>query len=196
MLTQARGTALFIAQSILRPADTGAIVPSSKSLADLYVRAAQLPGARSVVEIGSGTGTITAAIMKSIPRDTVFFSIEINAHFVSATRAHVPGAIVYHDSADTIARYLSVHDITMCDRVLSGLPWTLFDEEKQKTILQAVYDALEPNGIFVTMAYVHGARLSAGRRLHSILRSTFSTVTKTRVVWNNVPPAFLYVCVK
>ena len=82
------------------------------------------------------------------------------------------------------------------DVVISGLPFAIFPEELQEKILQGVLRSLVPGGTFATFAYLQGVILPAGVRFRKKLESTFPEVTTSQIVWNNMPPAFVYRCRK
>ena len=77
---------------------------------------------------------------------------------------------------------------------MSGLPWALFDDVTQASILDQVAAVIGPDGVFATFAYRHGMALAAARRFRSTLQATFAEVRITPTVWRNMPPAFVYVC--
>jgi len=56
--------------------------------------------------------------------------------------------------------------------------------------------SIPPGGRFSTFTYLHASWLRAAHRFRDLLGQTFSTVTTTRVVWRNFPPAFAYRCTK
>jgi phospholipid N-methyltransferase len=80
------------------------------------------------------------------------------------------------------------------DCIVSGLPWAVFSSELQLRLLAAIRDALRSGGTFATFAYLHAAWLPAARRFREHLTSHFETVEESRVVWRNLPPAFVYRC--
>jgi len=128
--------------------------------------------------------------------DCVFFSIEINANFVKETNDRCPNAIVYHDSAENIKKYLDKHNKKNCDCIISGLPWAGFDKKLQNKLLDTAYDSLEEEGVFLTFAYIQGLLLPNGKNFKKLLKNKFRTVKKTKIVWLNLPPAFVYHCKK
>jgi phospholipid N-methyltransferase len=183
----------FLAPFLSSPAQTGAIAASSRALAQLAVDAANLhPGVSSVVELGSGTGVFTAAILRKIDHGAVFMAIEINPAFVRETRRNCPGATVYEGSALMVGEFLERHGLSQCDRIVCGLPWAVFSKHSQVALLAASYEALKPGGRFVTFAYLHGLALPQGLHFRRLLQQRFSYVTTTRTVWRNLPPAFVY----
>lgn len=186
----------FIYEFITNPTATGALVPSSENLALMMVKTASLTMADAIVELGPGTGVFTEKILERITPGKVFFALEINPSFVTATKKRCPEAVVYQDSASRMAEYLRIHGAEYCDCVISGLPWATFDQGLQDEILLAVVESLRPGGEFLTFAYLQGLALPAGRRFRKLLESRFSKVTKTSTIWRNCPPAFVYHCIR
>jgi phosphatidylethanolamine/phosphatidyl-N-methylethanolamine N-methyltransferase len=62
--------------------------------------------------------------------------------------------------------------------------------------LDEMMKALKPGGRFVTFAYLHGLLLPSAQRFADLLPQYFSSVTKSDIVWLNLPPAFVYRCVR
>lgn len=186
----------FTKEFILSPKKTGAIAPSSSELATTITDIANLAMADTVVEFGSGTGVFTERILENIGDDTIFFALEINPFFVKKTQQRCPEAIVYQDWASNVKQYLEEHGRTHCDCIVSGLPWTLFDEDEQNELLKVISDSLSPDGTFVSFTYLGGNLSPGGRRFKKHLHRHFSSISKSRMVWNNLPPAFVYACSK
>ena len=186
----------FLKNFILHPNRTGAIAPSTQGLAELITDSADLSNARVVVELGPGTGVFTEQILQKIPKDGTFLAIEANADFAQTTRARCPAAVVQHDSAVNLKSLLEQTGFSHCDRIVSGLPWASFPDELQDKLLAAIDESLASGGRFLTFAYVFGIFLPAGRKFKKKLERVFRHVQMTRVVWLNLPPAFVYVAQK
>ena len=182
----------FLKQFVLHTAKTGAVAPSSEGLADLITETAGLHSASAVIEFGAGTGIFTEKILQKISDETRFFALEINPDFVKATRKRCPEAVVYQDSAANAKKYLDELGINECDCIICGLPWAAFSEELQNELLDTIIDVLKPGGKFLTFAYLQGLLLPAGMRFKKKLSTRFNSVTKTRTIWLNFPPAFVY----
>ena len=182
----------FLKQFVLHTAKTGAVAPSSEGLADLITETAGLHSASAVIEFGAGTGIFTEKILQKISDETRFFALEINPDFVKATRKRCPEAVVYQDSAANAKKYLGELGINECDCIICGLPWAAFSEELQNELLDTIIDVLKPGGKFLTFAYLQGLLLPAGMRFKKKLSTRFNSVTKTRTIWLNFPPAFVY----
>ncbi len=186
----------FLKQCIVAPRTTGAIAPSSKALGRCVAEAAELDRASVVVEFGPGTGVLTEVILERLPEGAVFFAIEINEEFVKILHKRFPNLQVFHDTAANTRIYLNQLGLDGCDCVLSGLPWSLFEEPLQDQLLDAILDVLRPGGRFVTFTYAISPFTSGGKRFRRKLSERFARVKKTRVVWRNFPPAFAYCAAK
>jgi len=188
--------ATFIKQAVLSRKTTGAVVPSSSKLSKAIVKYSNIPKSKVVVELGAGTGVITKQIVKKLNSDTTFFAVELNEQFAEITRECCPGATIHNGCATEIAKFLGLHGHTHCDTIISGLPWASFPHALQRNILKSVTSSLAPGGEFITFAYLGANYLPAGKRIRRLLEKNFSRVDKTKVIWQNVPPAFIYHCVK
>ena len=176
---------------------TGAVGPSSRWLAEEVTEHANLRDSDVIVEFGPGTGVFTEVIARKAREDAHFIAVEINPEFAEATRRRCPGVKVITGSAGETSRFLSEDGFDHCDVIVSGLPWTVFPESLQDTILDAAYAALRPGGRFVTFAYTLSPLFESGRRFfHGKLPSKFESVTRSKAIWKNIPPAHVYICDK
>ena len=183
----------FFKEFIRNPGFTGAIASSSEELAELITDQAKLKDKKLILELGSGTGIFTEKIMNKKNKCSHFIVLEINPHFVNETKLRVPTALVYHDSAVNIKKYIKGKK---ADCIISGLPLANFNSELQDELLNSIVSSLKPNGIFLTFAYLPGAALASGRRFKQKIGSKFKEVKTTRIVWKNLFPAFVYVARK
>ena len=184
----------FIKQFVTAPRKVGAILPSSRFLAERVVDEAKVRQASVVVEWGPGTGAITSAVLDRLPHDATFFAMEITPQFVEAMQVRFPDVTVHHDSAENTRLYLERRGLHSCDSIVSGLPWTSFTDELQDSLLSTLVDALRPGGLFVTYTYIMSPWMPGGRKFRRKITERFSRVHTTPFVWCNVPPAYLYVC--
>ena len=171
--------ARFLAAFVRRPFDTGAITPSSTHLARVIVDQMGIAEANTVVELGPGTGVFTKVIQDQLKPGARF-----------------PGVQVVNDSVENLAHHLKAAGRHEVDTTISGLPWAAFSPGRQRILLDAAVDALRPGGRFATFGYSHAAWLPTGRKFRELLRSRFQHVETSKVVWRNMPPAFVYRCRK
>jgi len=103
---------------------------------------------------------------------------------------------VFEGSAANVKKYLGQFARKDCDRIVSGLSWASFSDDLQSTILNAAFDSLKKGGKFLTFAHYPFSKLPRGKRFKYKLLNLFSEVRVSKIVWSNLPPAFVYVCVK
>jgi len=183
-------------QFLRKPLTTGAICASSPYLARQMVSCIGLEDAGVVVELGPGTGAITGKILETMPSAGTFFAVELNESVLPVFRRRFPGRTVYNESASNLPRLLSSQGLSHADVILSGLPWASFSDGLQNELLGAILEALPDGGSFATFAYIQGTVLPAGIRFRRKLNDYFRRVETSRVVWRNIPPAFVYRCWK
>ena len=186
----------ILVQFLRKPLTTGAVCPSSRELSRTMTRCIHIEEARTIVELGPGTGAITGAILAAMNPEADFFAVELNEAVIPAFRRRFPNVRLYHDSAANLAAIMRRQSIPRADVILSGLPWASFPDHLQEEILHAILEALPSGGYFTTFAYLQGTWLPTGMKFRRRLEKYFSHVEKSRIVWGNIPPAFVYRCRK
>ncbi|WP_211225512.1 class I SAM-dependent methyltransferase [Amycolatopsis nigrescens] len=194
MTSTAQDLRTFVSAAARRPAVIGAIAPSSATLADRLASVVPSFGLPTVVELGPGTGSVSAAIARRLPEGGRQLAVEIDPELVEYLRRTRPELEVSYGDAADLRALLAVHGVGRVDAVVSGLPWALVGTGRQERILAEVTGALTPDGTFTTFAYLHALPLAPARRFRALLRSLFDEVLVTSVVWRNTPPAISYVC--
>jgi phospholipid N-methyltransferase len=188
---------LHLLKAFLRnPTRIGAILPSSPALARMMVADIGLDAATGVAEIGPGTGPFTAELLRILPADCHFFTIERDAKIHDEFSRRFPAVRSHCRCASELPDILHEEGIDGVDVMISGLPWAAFPATLQTEILGAVVAAMRPGGRFATFAYLQGLMLPAGRRFRQRLHEHFCEVRTSPVVWRNVPPALVYRCRK
>ena len=184
----------FFAALLRKPGQIGAVAPSSPSLAGVIASVVPTAGAPVVVELGPGTGAVTTAIDARLDPGARHLAVELDPRMAGFLRQAHPGLEVVEGDAAKLQSLLEERGVEHADAVVSGLPWALFDDVTQASILSQVAAVIGPDGVFATFAYRHGMALAAARRFRRTLHATFAEVRLTPTVWRNMPPAFVYVC--
>jgi len=184
----------FLQEFFLNPGATGAIAPSSESLAKEMVRDLGLEQATAVLEYGPGTGAFTPHILSEISASCKFVAIELNPRFAEEFRSRFPQVTLYKGSVAEAREICNRYNISMADAIVSGLPWATFAPSVQQTLLREMMRVLRPGGRFVTFGYVHSQVLPPARNFARVLPAYFSEIRRSRIVWPNLPPAFVYRC--
>lgn len=173
---------LFLKQAASRPREVVALAPSSRALAARMAEAVP-DGPGNVIELGAGTGRITAALLEAgVPVGAVH-CFEINSAFCDHLRCRHPGLNVFQDRAER----LGLHGIRDVKAVVSGLPLLSMDEGAQQAIVGAAFRHLRPGGLFIQFTY--GAIPPVRRAVREELSLGW---TRSGTVWANVPPATSY----
>lgn len=184
----------FLGAWVRNPARVGAVWPSSSRLSTKLARVAPGHGAPVVVELGPGTGAVTAEVVRRLAPDGRHLAVELDPAMARYLQGRHPGVEVVNGDAAKLTELLAERDVTRVDAVISGLPWSLFDRTTQRAILHQVVEVTGGTGAFATFAYSHTLPMASARRFRATLQETFDEVVMTRTVWRNVPPAFCYLC--
>lgn len=184
----------FLAQAARKPSLVGAVAPSSPGLAREMAGVVPTSGSPVVVELGPGTGALSAAVAERLPAGGRHVAIELDAGMVRHLRAELPWLEVIQGDAAELKTLLREAGIESVDAVVSGLPWSIFSGQAQGRILDEVGRVLTPSGAFTTFAYLHALGMSGAKLFRRRLDVAFDEVLTTRTVWRNVPPARTYVC--
>jgi phospholipid N-methyltransferase len=175
---------VFFRSWLRDPFNVASVAPSSRWLARLMATGLE-PGAR-VVELGAGTGTLTAAILDRGVDPKDLFLVEQHGDFVAVLRQRFPGATVVQADAAAITDQLGALRGRV-DYVISGLPILWFNREKKIQILEEAFALLQAQGRFQQFTYLGrppvGGRLLAGLGLRASLLG---------IAPMNLPPAFVY----
>lgn len=188
--------ATFFHQFIRNWKTVGAVAPSSPALAARMMESAEVQKARHILELGPGTGAFTEAIQNVRPKDSSYLGIEINATFAKKLEARFPQMSFAVAGAQEFDFPAYLKDREPIDVIVSGLPWTAFPHSLQEAILGNVLPHLAPGGRFATFAYYGFHQLPSGQRFRQLLHQKLPGVDSSRVVWANVPPAFIYIARK
>ena len=188
------GLSTFRRAAVRHPQRIGAISPSSTQLAALLASVVPTAGEPVVIELGPGTGAVSSVITARLPHDARHLAVELDPAMAAFLRHHHEGVEVINADARDLRELLAEAQIVRVAAVVSGLPWSLFDSGSQERILQQVADAIGPDGVFTTFAYAHARALPTARSFRRALERTFDDVQISRIVWQNLPPAFSYIC--
>ncbi|WP_345421924.1 class I SAM-dependent methyltransferase [Pseudonocardia xishanensis] len=184
----------FLAAAVRRPGQIGAVFPSSPRLAGLLASVVPSHGAPVVVELGPGSGSVSAPIADRLPAGGRHLAVELDPALAAYLRRSRPGMEVVDGDARELTSLLAAREAGRVDAVVSGLPWSLFGQADQRAILAQVSAVIGGEGAFTTFAYTHTLAMSSARRFRRLLHEAFDEVVITRTVWRNVPPAYAYVC--
>jgi phosphatidylethanolamine/phosphatidyl-N-methylethanolamine N-methyltransferase len=186
---------LLFTQALLRsPREVGAIAPSSFVLGDRLAAVVPRRDDAVIVELGAGTGVVTARIERRRSPASTFLAFERNPTLAMEVKRQAPRADVIADDARKLQSHLEERGLTTVDAIVCGLPWANFTTEEQSELLGVITNVLGAGGVFTTFAYVHALVLPQARQFRDALAARFDEVLPTRAVLRNLPPAITYAC--
>jgi phospholipid N-methyltransferase len=174
----------FIKGFLQSPQQVGSVIPSSRFLERRVVELAETRRAATVIELGSGTGGTTRAILQSMGAYANLVSIEINPMFREfIQRIDDPRLISHLGNAANLREIMDQYQLTSADAVISGIPFSTIHPTIATQILNAIYSVLTPGGRFV--AY------QVRRRVETLCRPIFGPA-RVAVELFNIPPVWVY----
>ncbi len=168
---------------------SGTIMPSSRILVKKILGYIDFSKANVIVELGPGNGVFTEQILKKLNKNATLICFEIDPTFYAHLKAIKHSQlIVLNTSAEFISLELKKLGFHKTSHIISSLPLTFIPKEVSKNILTNSYQTLEDNGLFVQFQY----SWSYYKRLKEVFKDAISLHFEFR----NVPPAFIYKCIK
>lgn len=141
----------FLRGFLRNPAQVGSVIPSSRRLEQRLVHEAGMSEARTLVELGPGTGGTTLAFLKALAPTARLLAIELDDNFHSHLRESMtdPRLLLEHGSAERLADYLAAHRLGAPDAIVSGIPFSTMPAEVSDRIAASIAKVLRPGGRFV-----------------------------------------------
>ncbi len=162
------------------PASTGALLPSSRALANAMASAAD--GADLVVELGAGTGPVTEALLHRLP-GVPLIAVELQPSFARTLKARYPAADVRHAPAKQVVD--SLHEQAGRIVLVSSLPFRSLPKKVAAETVDSLcrFLASRPERKLVQFTYHPRAPFAVPDHLRW---------QRTAVVWRNTPPAGIW----
>lgn len=202
-------TRVFVKQFFRRYHTTGAVLPSGRPLAKAlcrYVGEAGPAAPREILEVGPGSGAVTAQLVKLLRPDDRLTMVEVNEDFVRHLNARFsgePAFVAAADRCELLHCRLEDHDKQHhYDRIVSGLPLNNFAAEEVRQILDVFGRLAKPGGILSFFEYVavrRAKRMVSGRSERQRLSEIGALIggladreiRRDCVLWN-VTPAWVH----
>ncbi len=188
---------------------TGAVAPSSRFLGRAHARFVGTQPGRSqkVLEVGPGTGSVTAHIVRRLGLADTLDLVELNGEFVRRLNERFEGeqpfcrvarrARVLHQRLEAMPRE------SQYDLIVSGLPLNNFSVADVEHVLESFSGLLRPGGMLSFFEYVaiRPARaLVSGPAERTRLRGIAETLAvvlgpyevRRDCIWRNLPPAWVH----
>jgi phosphatidylethanolamine/phosphatidyl-N-methylethanolamine N-methyltransferase len=174
----------FFQEFLKHPLQIGSIIPSSHFLEQRVVDTAAIPCAKTIVELGPGTGGTTRAILRAMPPDARLLSIEINPFFHALISSIKDERLISHlGSACKLKDILSQYGLDAPQAIISGIPFSTMSKSEGTQVIEAVSSMLAPKGCFV--AY------QVSERVASLCQPILGS-GKNMLELLNIPPMRVY----
>jgi phosphatidylethanolamine/phosphatidyl-N-methylethanolamine N-methyltransferase len=175
----------FIRSWIEKPISMGAVTPSSRVLARAMARYVdpEIPG--PVIELGSGTGAVTQALVDKGVDPARLVLVEFNPSFCRLLRTRYPDATVIQGDAYRINHLLGGLLREPAAAVVSGLPLVTKPFRRRLRLIGEAFDLMVPGAPFVQFTYAMVTPIP--------MRTVNVTAHASELIWMNVPPARVWV---
>lgn len=173
----------FVWQAVARRSMVGAVAPSSRHLARAMALAAQ--GANLVVELGAGTGAVTAALVEACGLQSLVV-VEIDPRWANALRRRFPGIDVRCTPADETLERMAP-PTSQVAVLVSSLPFRSLPPYWHQRTRAAIERFLlaDPRRRLVQYTY-------QPRAPFEIAPASPLEWRCRRAVWHNLPPAWVW----
>ncbi len=167
---------------------TGTIMPSSKILVRRLLSSIDFSKTNFIVELGPGNGCVTHALLERMTADSILLCLELNSEFAAQLNTvEDPRLHVYNACASSIRDILDQLNIKEVDHVVSSLPLAIIEDAMVSNILSSINLNLRGGGTFLQYQY----SLANYKDVKPFFREV-----KLKFTLRNMPPAFVYECLK
>jgi phosphatidylethanolamine/phosphatidyl-N-methylethanolamine N-methyltransferase len=174
---------LFFRRWLANPLQMGSVVPSSEALCRRIVANTRRAPDEAVLELGSGTGVVSRALLRSgIPAERLF-AMEIVPAMAGHLREALPGVRVIEGDARQLPDLIPHEWHGRIGTVICGIPLVLLPLAEQRRFIDAI-EAVAPGRGFLHYSYCVTSPLPA--RKHGLAGD--------RRAWTplNFPPASVW----
>jgi phosphatidylethanolamine/phosphatidyl-N-methylethanolamine N-methyltransferase len=171
---------LFFRRWIANPRQMGSIVPTSSAACRLLAGRVLEEPYDHVIEVGSGTGVVSQALLDAgIPPERLLL-VEIEPMMAALLRKRFPNVAVIQGDAVDLAQHLPARFRGRVSHVVCGVPLMLLPFEVQRQFVEAV-EQVAPGRGFLQLSY----------QLRSPIPADRLGLDARRICWTlrNIPPA-------
>ncbi|WP_420347157.1 class I SAM-dependent methyltransferase [Pelagibius sp.] len=177
----------FLGRWLRNPKAVGAVVPSGRSLATAMAAEIDPDAEGAIIELGGGTGNITAALLEAGISYKDLIVIERDRAFHRVIAERFPQVQVLRGDAVELRRLLQEAGIGKVKAVVSSLPLLSIPDRICRQIVAEAMAVLDDDGVFVQFTY--GPASPVSKRIAADLG-----LAGRRASWvmDNIPPASVW----
>lgn len=136
-----------------KPLTTGAVTPSGRALARSMAARVDPAWKGAVVELGPGTGVVTAALVERGIDPSRLVAIEYNGAFAQLLARRFPTARVIEGDAYALRRTLALHGVHDVAAIVSSLPLFTRPPLQRRDLMAEAMSLLPEGRPFVQFSY-------------------------------------------
>ena len=171
----------FLRSWIEKPLRTGAVIPSSKALARTMARHVDRTSEGPIIELGPGTGPVTAALVEHGIDPSRLVLVEFNSDFCRLLRKRYPDATVVQGDAYRLRPLIESKLTQPAAAIVSSLPLLTKPLRSRLRLMADAVTIMQPNAPFVQFTY--GLVPPIPKKLASV------SAEPSNLIWFNLPPA-------
>lgn len=179
-----RDAALFLWKWIQAPTRIGSVWPSGRALGRAMAAELDLTVPGAIVELGAGTGPITATLLQSGVPPERFYAVERDPGLAAALRQRLPGVRVIEGDAGELPALMRAEGVETVSAIVSCLPLVSLPRALVRRVIEGGFDVLHPEGRFIQFTY--------GTISPIPLRHFRLQARRVCRVWRNLPPAAVW----
>lgn len=175
----------FLQSWFQNPLRTGAVSPSGRALARTMAGYVNPDDDGPVIELGPGTGPVTAALIARGVAPERLVLIEYNPEFCNLLKARYPGATIIRGDAYDMRATLNGRLDKPAVAVVSSLPLFTKPAPEREDLVAQAFALSCPGAPFIQFTYAVVSPVPpAPGRIHAV---------RSPRVWRNLPPARVWV---
>jgi phospholipid N-methyltransferase len=133
-----------------------------------------------VLELGSGSGALTANIIPKLADPKQLTCVELDQELTQICQNKFPDIRIITADIQSVLEQENSYDI-----IISGIPFAAMEPARRQQIFELIKQRLQPDGKFIMFQYSIYTR----RELQQI----FGNLKTDFTPWN-IPPAFVFTC--
>lgn len=166
------------------PLKIGAVVPSSRELAEAMARLVPARRRFPVIELGAGTGVVTDALLEAGVASADLVAVERDLTLYRLLLERYPNLRIVQGDAASLVGVVKTVGVEHASAVVSSLPILSMRKPVQQAIVEQSFAVLEPGAPFIQFTY--GLFSPLPRREFGL-----SGQVEDRI-FNNLPPASVW----
>lgn len=179
--------ALFFTRWLRDPRSVGSVFPSGEPLATAMAAPAVAGRKRPVLELGGGTGTVTAALLAQGLGPDELIVVERDGDLHRHLCERFPMVRVLKTDAARASATLHAQGVHQVGAVVSSLPLLSMPLLTRRRIVADAFRCMGRDGVFLQFTY--GPRSPVPPRMMAAMGIRGRPVAR---IWRNVPPATVW----